>query len=234
VFVYLRNVDEPNERLDAGVQALRDADQPVLTLSVHGAVDLGRIFFFAEFATAVAGWVLEINPFDQPNVAEAKENTKRVLDEFKTRGELPSLPDADDDQLRALFADAGPPHYLALLAYVAPSEEFDAAVAALRQALRNATHATTFGYGPRYLHSTGQLHKGGPPTGRFLQLVHDGGDDIEIPGAGYGFRTLEHAQAIGDLQTLRAHGLPAQRVTLTGDDPVAALRALAARIQELL
>jgi transaldolase/glucose-6-phosphate isomerase len=231
VFAYLRNVDEPNERLDAAVQALRDAGQPVLTLSVHGAADLGRTFFFAEFATAVAGWVLEINPFDQPNVAEAKENTRRVLDEFKTRGELPSLPDADDDALRALLADAGTPHYLALLAYVAPSEEFDAAAAALRQALRHATGAaTTFGYGPRYLHSTGQLHKGGPPTGRFLQLVHDGGEDIEIPGAGYSFRTLEHAQAIGDLQTLRAHGLPAERVTLTGDDPAAALRALAARI----
>jgi transaldolase/glucose-6-phosphate isomerase len=235
VFAYLRNVDAPDARLEAGVQALRDAGQPVLTLAVHGAVDLGRIFFFSEFATAVAGWALEINPFDQPNVQEAKENTQRVLEQYKSAGSLPPLPDADDTALRALLDGLAPPHYLAILAYVPPSPEFDAAVASLRTTVRAATGvATTFGYGPRYLHSTGQFHKGGPAVGHFLQVVGDAGDELEIPGEPFGFGTLEQAQSIGDVQTLRAHGLPAERVTLSRADPAAELRALEARIKTLL
>ena len=103
----------------------------------------------------------------------------------------------------------------------------------LRAALLDLTRAaTTLGYGPRFLHSTGQLHKGGPATGRFLQLVHSVADDVKIPGASYGFETLKSAQATGDLRTLRAHGLPAERVTLTGD-PVAAVRTLTNQIKEL-
>ena len=90
--------------------------------------------------------------------------------------------------------------------------------------------ATTFGYGPRFLHSTGQFHKGGPRTGRFLQLLHDAGDEVEIPGAGYTFTTLKNAQAIGDLRTLRELALPAERVRLRGEDPAAAVRALAAAL----
>jgi transaldolase/glucose-6-phosphate isomerase len=112
---------------------------------------------------------------------------------------------------------------------------FDEAVAELRATVREATRAsTTFGYGPRYLHSTGQLHKGGPPTGCFLQLIHDSEPDVEIPGAPYTFNRLKHAQATGDLETLRARGRRAERVTLTGDDPAAALRALTKRIRGLL
>jgi hypothetical protein len=101
--------------------------------------------------------------------------------------------------------------------------------------IRDATkQTTTFGYGPRYLHSTGQLHKGGPKTGRFLQLIHDGPEDVEIPGESYTFTQLKHAQADGDLATLRAHGLPAERVTLAGDDAAAALRDLTSKIKETL
>ena len=104
------------------------------------------------------------------------------------------------------------------MGYVEPSDEFDAAIAELRATIRDSTKATTtFGYGPRFLHSTGQFHKGGPADGLFVQLVHDGDEDVEIPGAGYGFRHLKNAQAIGDLQTLRAHGLPAVRIRLEGD-----------------
>jgi transaldolase / glucose-6-phosphate isomerase len=107
-------------------------------------------------------------------------------------------------------------------------------VAELRTTIRDATRATTtFGYGPRFLHSTGQLHKGGPPNGIFLQLIHDGGEDVDIPGAGYSFGTLKQAQAIGDLQTLRAHGLPAERVRLDGD-AAGAVRELTARVREVV
>jgi hypothetical protein len=206
----------------------------VFTIDAEGAEDLGRIMFFAEFATAVAGWVLGINPFDQPNVQEAKDNTNKVLERYKSEGKLPDVKDADDDALRVLLAGSGPPSYLAILAFVQPSDEFDAAADGLRAAIREKTKATTtFGYGPRYLHSTGQLHKGGPPTGRFLQIVHDGDEDLEIPDAGYTFGTLKNAQATGDLETLRSHGLPAERVRLEGD-PVEALERLTAKIKEML
>jgi hypothetical protein len=112
------------------------------------------------------------------------------------------------------------------MAYVKPSREFDAAIAELRTKIRGRTKAaTTFGYGPRFLHSTGQMHKGGPPTGLFVQLVHDGDEDVEIPEAGYTFGHLKNAQAVGDLQTLRDHGLPAVQVRLEGD-PVEAVRRM--------
>ena len=120
------------------------------------------------------------------------------------------------------------------MGYVQPSQEFDEAVLELRSAIRDATKATTtFGYGPRFLHSTGQLHKGGPPNGLFLQLIHDGDEDVEIPDADFTFGELKNAQATGDLQTLRDHGLPAERVRLEGD-PVKALRELTERIRGLL
>ncbi|HEV7459094.1 MAG TPA: bifunctional transaldolase/phosoglucose isomerase [Solirubrobacteraceae bacterium] len=233
LFAYLRNADAPDEELDAKVEALANAGQPVLTLSVHGATDLGRIFFFAEFAVAVAGWAIGINPFDQPNVQEAKDNTDKVLEGYKAEGHLPEVAEADDGALSALLSDAGPPHYVAVLGYLEPSARFDRAVVHLREVLRAKTGAAvTFGYGPRFQHSTGQMHKGGPPVGRFLQLVHDQGDDVDIPGEDYSFRTLKHAAATGDLQTLRGHDLPAERVTLEGD-PVDALHELTARIESL-
>ena len=230
VFVYLRNGDQPDEHLDQAIEQLASAGHPTLTLATHDAVDLGRIFFLAEFAVAVAGWALDINAFDQPNVQEAKDNTKRVLDS----GSVPDLKPADDDELMTLLADAGRPHYVAIMGYLPPSDELDAALGELRTTIRGATGAaTTFGYGPRFLHSTGQLHKGGPQTGRFLQLVSEPERDAEIPGAGYSFGTLIAAQAAGDLQTLRSHGLPAERVRLEGET-VPAVRALNQRIAGLL
>ena len=219
VFVYLRNADDPDKELDEKIDALGRAGHTILKLEAHGAADLGRIFFFSEFAVAVSGWVLGINPFDQPNVQEAKDNTNKVLE----AGELPT-PDPGDP--RELLSGAAPPHYVAIMGYVKPSDEFDAAVTELREAIREKTKATTtFGYGPRFLHSTGQFHKGGPPTGLFLQLIHDGDEDVEIPEAGYTFGHLKNAQAVGDLLTLRDHGLPAVQVRLEGD-PAAAVRAL--------
>ena len=230
VFAYLRDRDDPDKDLDAKAEELRKAGQAVLTMSTGGPEDLGRIFFFAEFATAVSGWVLGINAFDQPNVQEAKDNTAKVLD----APEPPHVDEADDAALRALLGDAGPPSYVAIMAYVQPSEVFDEAVTELRATIRDATKATTtFGYGPRFLHSTGQFHKGGPPRGLFLQVIHDGDEDVDIPDAGYSFRTLKNAQATGDILTLRDHGLPAERVRLEGD-AAEALRKLTERIKELI
>ncbi len=175
VFAYLRDNDDPDEELDDAVRALADAGQPTVTLSAGGPGDLGRIFFFAEFATAVAGWALEINPFDQPDVQVAKDMTGKLLADIEAGGSLEEPADADDDALRALIGEAGPGDYVAILGFMAPGDDVDAAVTELRAAIRDATRATTtFGYGPRYLHSTGQLHKGGPNSGRFLVLVHDG------------------------------------------------------------
>jgi hypothetical protein len=175
-----------------------------------------------EFATAVVGWVLEINPFDQPNVQAAKDKTNAVL----SMDTPPAIEEAGAAALTTLLA-AGPSSYLAIQGYLAPTPEFDGEVAELRALLRDrTTMATTFGYGPRYLHSTGQLHKGGPPEGRFLQLLHVADDDVAIPdGAVATFETLKRAQADGDLLILRDHGLPAERLVLRGD-PVAALRTI--------
>jgi glucose-6-phosphate isomerase len=219
VFVHLHDAAHPVA--DDAVARLTDAGQPVLSLAAHGAPDLGRIMLLFEFATAVAGWVLEINPFDQPNVQSAKDKTKEVL----AQDTPPELPEADAAALKALL-DSGPPSYLAIQGYLAPTEEFDGEVAELRAFIRDRTiMATTFGYGPRYLHSTGQLHKGGPPEGRFLQLIHEADQDLEVPGESSTFETLKRAQADGDLLVLRDHGLPAERLVLRGD-PVAALRII--------
>ncbi len=233
VFVYLPDLGAPDVGLDARVQALADAGHPLITMPTHGPDDLGRVFLLWELAVAVAGWGLEINPFDQPNVQQAKDATNRVLADYQANQELPAVADADEAALRSLLLDCEPPQYVAIMSYSEPSPEFDQAVAELRVAIREATKATTtFGYGPRFLHSTGQFHKGGPKTGRFLQLIHDGPDDVEIPGASYTFTTLKNAQAIGDLNTLRELNLPAERVRLQGEDPVSAVRALTAMIKE--
>ena len=220
VFVHLRNSAAPDNANDEGIAALAEAGHPVLTMQTDGdPADIGRIFFFSEFATAVAGWVLGINPFDQPNVQEAKDNTRRVLEE--------GVKEVDDaGSIGDVLSAAMPPHYVAIMGYVTPSDEFDAAITELRRTIRDRTKATTtFGYGPRFLHSTGQYHKGGPKQGLFVQLIHDELPDVPVPGKPYTFTTLKNAQAIGDLQTLRSHDLPACQVRLDGD-PAQAVRDL--------
>jgi glucose-6-phosphate isomerase len=188
-----------------GLPELRAAGQPVLGIEASAPADLGRLFFTWELATAVSGWVLEINPFDQPNVQEAKDATKRVLDE--------GPPALDPGDLDAMLDGLAPPRYVAIMGYLPYSDEIEAAVARYRERLVTEHGvATTFGYGPRFLHSTGQLHKGGPKTGAFIQIVHEPSTDFQVPGEPFGFATLFKAQADGDLQTLRAHGLDAVRV----------------------
>jgi glucose-6-phosphate isomerase len=234
VFAHLPDLSAPDPAVDAAMAAVAQAGHPVITIPTHGPGDLGRLFLLAEIAVAVAGWGLDINPFDQPNVQQAKDATKRVLGEYEQRGAGADIADlapspSGDAAVGALLGGAASPEYVALMAYAEPSAAIDAAASELRAAIVDATGATTtFGYGPRFLHSTGQFHKGGPREGRFLQLLHDGPSDVAIPGAPYSFATLKEAQAIGDLQTLRELGLPAERVRLAREDPAATLRALAA------
>ncbi|MBA2347543.1 MAG: glucose-6-phosphate isomerase [Solirubrobacterales bacterium] len=229
VFVHVENAAVGHDEHAAKLAALAAAGHPVLKIVTDGTpTDLGRLFFLSEYAVAAAGWALGINPYDQPNVAEAKAATSEVLEELQKSGELAS---EDDGAVETVLDGVASPSYVAIMGYVEPSKEFDAAIAELRVAIRERTGcATTFGYGPRFLHSTGQLHKGGPATGRFLQLVHPVADDVKIPGTSYGFETLKAAQATGDLRTLRAHDLPAERVTLDGD-PVTAVHALTSTIK---
>jgi transaldolase / glucose-6-phosphate isomerase len=202
VFLHIASGDEENA---AHVAAVRKTGHPTITVHADGPADLGRIFFYSEFATAVAGWVLELNPFDQPNVQEAKDNTSRVLKE--------GAPDLDPGSLNDLLSGLEPPRYVAILGYVPYSDETDAAVARFRAKLISEHGvATTFGYGPRYLHSTGQFHKGGPSTGCFVEIVDEPQTDLQVPGESYTFAQLIRAQADGDLQTLRSHDLDAVRV----------------------
>jgi glucose-6-phosphate isomerase len=200
VFVHVGEAGDP-------LGGVRDAGHPVLTIPASAPEDLGRLFVLWEWATAVAGWVLEINPFDQPNVQEAKDNTKRVLAE--------GPPDLDPGDVHALLDGVAPPRYVAIMAYVPYSAETEELIARIRADLvERRGVATTFGYGPRFLHSTGQLHKGGPKTGAFVQVTHEPATDIDVPGEPYSLGTLIRAQADGDLQTLRSHGLDAVRTTL--------------------
>jgi glucose-6-phosphate isomerase len=201
VFVHISTGDV---EIQGQIAELSAAGHPVFTVDADGPADLGRVFFLSEFATAVAGWVLEINPFDQPNVQEAKDNTARVLEE--------GSPELDPGDAEALLGALEPPRYLAIMAYLPYEGAVDAAAARSRERVVRRHHvATTFGYGPRFLHSTGQFHKGGPAVGAFLQIVDEPREDIQVPGEPYTFGTLIRAQADGDLQTLRSHGLDAVR-----------------------
>jgi len=224
VFVALRLGASPG--FDAQVEALEKSDQPVITLLLDDVFDLGAEFFRWEFAVAVAGAALQIDPFDQPNVQESKDNTRAVLDGYLRSGSLPALDGADAEAVRALVDGAGEGDYVALLAYVTPTPENEAALQELRVAIRDRRDvATTLGFGPRYLHSTGQLHKGGANTGVFVEIVSDDPVDVPIPGQAFSFSVLKHAQALGDLQSLHNHERRAVAVRVSGD--------LRAALQEL-
>src|SRR5438067_1912029 len=205
----------------ARIEALGKAGHPVVTLKLNDPLSLGAEFFRWEYAIAVAGAILGINVFDQPNVQEAKDLTRKVLSEgnpptvgegIRWAGQQGATLDA---AVQSLLGQVRPGDYLALLAYIAPDEEHDRALNSIRLAIRDKHRvATTVGYGPRYLHSTGQLHKGGPNTGVFLQIVGDDVKDLEIPGERFSFGVLKQAQALGDFQALRNHGRRVLRVQL--------------------
>jgi glucose-6-phosphate isomerase len=189
-------IDEPTEGPDRQSEEARVTDP----------YELGQEFYRWEFATAVAGALIGINPFDQPNVQEAKDRTNKVL-----AGEDPP-PDEGDTTLEELLAGASPPDYVCIQAFVDPARE--AELEPLIDRARQTGCVVTHGLGPRYLHSTGQLHKGGPPEGRFVQVVDEPGGETQIPGRPFGFGRLIRAQADGDLASLRERGRPIVRTRL--------------------
>jgi hypothetical protein len=191
-----------------GLEALVAAGHPVVELAYRDPLDVGGLVLLWEEAVALCGAVLGINPFNQPDVAAAKEATDRVLAE--------GLPAIETVPVESLLDQVSQGDYLALQAFVDPGDEkVLAGLEAVRTRLRDRLRvATTVGIGPRFLHSTGQLHKGGPPTGVFVQVVGDDPVDIPIPGRSFGFSTLKQAQAAGDLLALQERGLRAGRVSL--------------------
>ena len=208
-------VGDPGDEQMAALDALAGVGQPVVSIPLAGAdltVDLGFQVVLWEEATALCGAALDLNPFDQPDVAAAKAATQQVLD----AGSVPEVP---SQPVGAALAGVVPGDYVAIQAFVDPGSSAVDDLERVRVAIRDRYRvAATVGLGPRYLHSTGQLHKGGPPTGVFLQVLGDAGDagddDVAIPGEPFGFATLLSAQAAGDLTTLRDRGLRASRVDL--------------------
>jgi glucose-6-phosphate isomerase len=207
------------------LRALEEKKHPVVRLTLVDRLDLGAEFFRWEVATATAGALLEVNPFDEPNVQEAKDNTAKLFQAYRTRKRIPEWPvDCEEEGIKLLsnqgtkpasvtegiaahLKQAKPDDYLALLAYLPPGPEVSTRLQALRTLLRDRLKiATTVGYGPRYLHSTGQLHKGGPASGLFIQITCDDNEDLPVPGEPYTFGVLKSAQAQGDLEALRSCG----------------------------
>lgn len=250
LFVHLWVKGTKDDALEKGVKALRDAGQPVIIIQLEDKLDLGQEFLRWEIATAVAGAVLGINAFDQPNVQESKDNTNQLLAEVRDKGKLPeekpalvegSLSLYTDqpggsvaETLSRFFKQGKPGDYVALMAYLAEDPATEKALQAIRLRLRDSLKlATTFGYGPRFLHSTGQFHKGGPNTGLFLQLTADDKADAPCPGQPYTFGTLKRAQAMGDLKALAQHQRRALRIHL-GADVAQGLAALAKAVEAVL
>ena len=228
LFVYLRLDGDNNDESDRAVQAIQESGQPLVRLNLMDKYDVGAEFFRWEMATAVAGSILGINPFDQPNVQAAKDMTDSVLGQFERSGELPPM--EASSSLGDLLSQGGPGDYLVIMAYIRQTPQVDQALDDLRRKV-TARHgiATTMGYGPRFLHSTGQLHKGGPGSGLFLQLTGEHAHDLTIPGAPYTFGVLADGQAVGDLRALLASLRRAVRVDL-GTNPEAAIRGMAGEV----
>lgn len=238
VFVAITLDDDDTS--EAALTALEDAGHPVIRIPLKDPLEVGAEFFRWELATAAAGVALGVNPFDEPDIARSRESAAALLASWKKSRRLPEWPiDVDEgglalmtnastrsaslgQGLQAFLGQAGPGDYVAILAYLTPTVETSGRLQELRTLLRDRLRvATTVGFGPRYLHATGQLHKGGRPAGIFLQLTGEDREDMAIPGSGYGFSTLKAAQALADLQTLRDAGRRVVRVHLTGRQPAA-------------
>ncbi|MCA9422068.1 MAG: hypothetical protein KC592_13685, partial [Nitrospira sp.] len=241
VFAYIRYEQGIDVTQETKVKALEAAGHPVIRINVADLINLGEQFFLWEMATAVAGALLEINAFDQPNVQESKDYTKKYLEAFTRNGTLPdSLPFLTDGNvtvytdeqnasvlkgmasleavLGAHLARIQSGDYLAINAYVERTDPVHAIFQRMRTNIReNNKVATTLGYGPRFLHSTGQLHKGGPNSGVFIQVTCDDREDLSIPGEPYSFGVLKAAQALGDMQSLSSRQRRVIRLHLEAD-----------------
>ncbi|WBO83159.1 hypothetical protein [Hymenobacter yonginensis] len=238
VFVYVGYESQPDTENRQKVAALQAAGHPIITILLRDALDLGQEFFRWEVATAVASAVLQLNPFDQPNVQAAKTATDQLMKVVVEKGALPqtSSPVLEQDGLayytsvagatpadvlRAFFDQTKAGDYLCIQAYLMETPALNAELDELRALVQQRKHiATASGYGPRFLHSTGQYHKGGPDTGLFLQITTDHAQDLALPGRPYTFGTFQNAQAAGDLQALHDYHRRTLRVHLgtTGEE----------------
>lgn len=249
------SVGETSRETRNVLQLLSDAGHPVVIRELKDSYDLGGEFFNWEFATACAGWRLGINPFDQPNVQESKDATKELLNTFVSHGRLPeqdslvaddrlqiyagtapeNLPDSSTlVALRAFFGTVQPGDYIALLDYIEETTAIESQLQKVRTFLRDSTKcATTTGYGPRFLHSTGQLHKGGPASGVFLQIIARDATDFPVPGESYTFSILKQAQALGDFRSLSQRKRRAIRIEL-GTDTIGGLSRLTELVAQAL
>jgi transaldolase/glucose-6-phosphate isomerase len=230
LFVYLSLAGDHDGDQATAVAALEAAGHPVVRLRLNRLADLGGEMYRWEVATAMAGSVLGIHPFDQPDVQLAKTLAARAMSGEPGGRPIPATGAADPEALAAavaaFLAGARPGDYLAVQAFVAPTPQAEAALHGLRLAVRDHLRlATTVGFGPRFLHSTGQLHKGGPDTGLFLQVLDDADPDLAVPETAYTFGRLLRAQADGDYGALAAKGRRLLRVDLDGD-PVGGIAAL--------
>ncbi|MEE9132316.1 MAG: bifunctional transaldolase/phosoglucose isomerase [Gemmatimonadota bacterium] len=252
LFVHLRLADEADSDQVAAIARLEEAGQPVVRIEIPDRYDLGQEVFRWEFATSVAGSILNINPFNQPDVEASKLATRALTNEYEKTGTLPpekpllqgdgislftdernasELAEAAADMSVAAYLEAHldrlrPGDYLGLLAYVEMNEAHREQLQAIRQRVRDARRvATVLGFGPRFLHSTGQAYKGGPNTGVFLQITSEDAADLPIPGRSYTFGVVKAAQARGDFEVLAERGRRALRVHL-GADVLAGLKML--------
>ena len=227
-FVYLSTGSDDDKRVSAIVKDLAERGYPILTIVLENKYQLGAMFLLWEIATAAAGAILAIDPFDQPNVQEAKTMTKNILAQLE-KGDIPAVVSAPilvsrdiaaevklETLAQDLYSLLESNDYVAILPYVYPSEEVDEALLGLRDKIMTRTkRAVLFGYGPRYLHSTGQLHKGDGNNGVFLLLSAEPAADIKIPGQQYTFGQLCNAQALGDFQALESKGRRVIKIHLT-------------------
>ena len=250
LFVVIELKGEENPELKRLVPELIGSGHPVVAIRLGDRLDLSQEFFRWEIATAALGAILRINPFAQPNVQESKDNTNRLLDFFRGAGKLPDLPSPlragalsfyggrgggnAREFLKEFFAQARRNDYVSLQAYLTETPEVQRAFQSLRRVVQEKFRlATTFGYGPRFLHSTGQYHKGGPDTGLFLQFTADVPEDIAIPGSPFSFGTLRQAQAQGDFEALQKRGRRIARIHL-GGDPVKGLNDFCGIFEEAI
>jgi glucose-6-phosphate isomerase len=234
LFVEFRMRNEPEEALEAKADSLRKAGHPVITVYMRDRLDLGEQFFLWEIATATAGALLGINPFDQPNVQQTKEFTAKILDEVGREGRVPEAvmemsygplrlylgggASSVQQALALFFEGAARDGYLGILAYLTENETNERGLRRIRMLVMDSMRiATTVNYGPRYLHSIGQLHKGGTNKGFFLMLTTDVAEDTGIPGQPYTFGMLMRAQALGDFEALRKHRRRVLRVHLSDE-----------------